>query len=488
MRVSREEAHLFGNPVPERLVRKGERMVRRYSRKYGYIEDAVYPLSAVPNPVIGELIGVQNVVLGGEGAPLEPAHGVLIGTIRMGYGHYRMSMAIASAAHSMGLTPYWFDLLSFEGTPGARIIRDMDYWYSFGSRLSQRSRLFNRFVWDPLMGKAYKRAEKNYPVQQLCRLFSTIHKGVPGDMPVVASHPFNALGALYGGLRHVVNIVPDNCPLGFHLAPGALHTVQGPAGYVGFRTLKDMGPKHGITHGIPADQIRLTGHYIDHELAANIERDCRARMDRVEKGLPRRFLLSVGGAGAQQPLFVDIVKHCLPLVRDGAMALFINAGDHRAVWQGLLANVPGLGDVAQMHTDWAETVAFARQAVDGPVTGIHAFLHDETFAAVYATNLLMRASDVLMTKPSELAYYPIPKLFLQRVGGHEAWGAIRGAELGDGTVECTSTPLALQTIDQLARENDLIPMFCEHIMKLNAAGVYNGAYRVVELARERAEA
>ena len=50
----------------------------------------------------------------------------------------------------------------------------------------------------------------------------------------------------------------------------------------------------------------------------------------------------------------------------------------------------------------------------------------------------MRCSDVLITKPSELAFYPIPKLMIKRVGGHEAWGAIRAAEIGDGTYECST--------------------------------------------------
>ena len=36
-------------------------------------------------------------------------------------------------------------------------------------------------------------------------------------------------------------------------------------------------------------------------------------------------------------------------------------------------------------------------------------------------------ADVLVTKPSELAFYPVPKLFIKRVGGHEQWGAVHSA-------------------------------------------------------------
>jgi hypothetical protein len=53
----------------------------------------------------------------------------------------------------------------------------------------------------------------------------------------------------------------------------------------------------------------------------------------------------------------------------------------------------------------------------------------------------MRVMDVMITKPSELAFYPVPKIMYERVGGHEMWGAIRNAELGDGTVEVRTIPI-----------------------------------------------
>ena len=114
--------------------------------------------------------------------------------------------------------------------------------------------------------------------------------------------------------------------------------------------------------------------------------------------------------------------------------------------------------------------------------GLHVFLHDNTFHAVYATNYLMRVVDVMITKPSELAFYPIPKIFNERVGGHEMWGAIRGAELGDGTVEARSIPQTLQAIDVMTKEDDLLQLFCEQIMKNKGIGIYDGAYKCVELA------
>ncbi|MBR1441385.1 MAG: hypothetical protein IJ589_09185, partial [Lachnospiraceae bacterium] len=98
------------------------------------------------------------------------------------------------------------------------------------------------------------------------------------------------------------------------------------------------------------------------------------------------------------------------------------------------------------------------------------------------TNLLMRSADVMATKPSELAFYPIPKLFIRRVGKHEMWGAIHSAEMGDGTLECRDVPHTLQMVKLfMESENELIGM-CESIMENKKAGLYDGAYKVVEAA------
>ena len=104
---------------------------------------------------------------------------------------------------------------------------------------------------------------------------------------------------------------------------------------------------------------------------------------------------------------------------------------------------------------------------------------------MYATNYLMRVVDVMITKPSELAFYPVPKIFNERVGGHEMWGAIRGAELGDGTVEARSIPQTLQAIDVISQDRDLMDLYCDCIVKNKSIGIYDGAYRCVELATGR---
>jgi hypothetical protein len=241
--------------------------------------------------------------------------------------------------------------------------------------------------------------------------------------------------------------------------------------------------KHRILKPMPEDSVVYTGHYIDHELVSNIEYDCAKRIERAQKGKAVRWLMSVGGAGAQKEIFVSMIRRMLPYIKKAKAALFINVGDHKNVWEQLKTEMPHMMPYVTEHfNDFTETSEFAGQAIDGEVFGIHAFCHEDIFAAVYSTNLLMHCSDVLITKPSELAFYPIPKLMIKRVGGHEAWGAVRAAEVGDGTYEC-STPAETCGMMKLIQHNgDIIEKMCENIITAKKAGIYDGAYKVVELA------
>ena len=72
---------------------------------------------------------------------------------------------------------------------------------------------------------------------------------------------------------------------------------------------------------MPEGDIVYTGHYVDHELVTNLEADTALRMDRVRNGKAKRYLLTVGGAGAQQELFASIIRALLPEIREGKAAM-----------------------------------------------------------------------------------------------------------------------------------------------------------------------
>jgi hypothetical protein len=71
---------------------------------------------------------------------------------------------------------------------------------------------------------------------------------------------------------------------------------------------------------------------------------------------------------------------------------------------------------------------------------------------------------------------------IKRVGGHEAWGAIRAAEIGDGTIECDTLPRIQTMMRLLLNEPQLLTSMNDAILKAQSIGVYDGAYRVIELA------
>lgn len=399
----------------------------------------------------------------------------------MGFGHYRIAIAIASAARSMGYNPYLFDLHSFSETTGGKIIAKQNKLYSMGSRWSQKYPLFNKFFWEPLNSEGFRKLSYNAADQKTAELMTTPCHLLPIDIPYVATHVWPSQAAVHAGMTHVVNAIPDNWPMALHLSEGAIHTVQTPSSWFGYKTLNGMAGDSILTP-MPSESVKYTGHYIDHELVWNLTFDTEKRLARVQSGSPLRVLLTVGGAGAQRDFVASILRFLVPLVREGKAVVFVNVGDHQSVLDGLYDDIPELREAHIHCDDWEKTKAFAEDALTGTVNGMHVFYNSGIFAAVYASNLLMRASDILITKPSELAFYPIPKLHIKRVGGHEAWGAIRSAEVGDGTIECPTPEKALQMLSLLMNDTEALTLMNESILSAHKSGVYSGAYRAVALA------
>jgi hypothetical protein len=478
---------IFGNKIDKSTIRKAVKQQKKFLKKFGNDRNTKYHLAAVDNPVLTPIMGVKILVLSDNPLETLPKKSIIIGNIRMGFGHYRISMAMASAAHKLGYTPLWLDLNSFPTTTCTKIISYQNNLYSMGSRLSQKYKLFNSLVWEPLNSEGFKKITYNAGDQKTTELMVPLFTDLPKDTPYIATHVWPSQAAVHAGMTHVVNAVPDNWPMALHLSEGALHTVQTPSSYVGYRTLSGFDEKKTLNPMGDKD-IVYTGHYIDDELVANIESDCAKRFDRLQNKKPIRFLLTIGGAGAQGDYFAGLISTLLPYIKENKAVLYLNIGDYRNVWDFFTKKISGIESIATTHFDnWEETKLFAEAALAGngsanTASGIHVFCHKDIFAAVYATNMLMRACDVLMTKPSELAFYPVPKLMIQHVGGHEKWGAVRAADIGDGTPECFELSYAEQMIQQFIEHPELVEHMCSAIISAKKAGIYNGAYHAVELA------
>ncbi|GAK58768.1 hypothetical protein U27_05743 [Candidatus Vecturithrix granuli] len=490
---------LYGNALSESHSQKAIKWQNMFIKKFNYDPNERYTLSLEENPYLGPIFGLKNIVRSDKGEPISKENTVICSTIRMGFGHYRIAMAGASCAKAMGFTPYWLDLLAIPGIT-TDIINYCNTWYSKFSRISQRSKFFNKYVWESvttgeptlpglsfllnnwIVGWPWRFLKTNVKDCKMSELFRNLHQALPSDMPVLTAHMWNCMGAVAGGMTNVVDMMFDNWPMAFQLTEGAKHGVQSPSGYYGFRAMRGFDEHGKIMKPTPPDAIYYVGHHVDHELVENIEGDCEARLRRMHNHEPRRFMLTMGGAGAQRELFKAMIEHCIPLIKQDKVTLFVNLGDHKDNWTWLETELAGYKEMLHTHFTWEDTQAFADQIRVQAANGLHVFLHDNIFHAVYATNYLMRVVDVMITKPSELAFYPVPKIFNERVGGHEMWGAIRGAELGDGTVEVRTIPQTLQAIDLLTDASDLLAMYCDCIVKNKRIGVYDGAYKCVELA------
>jgi len=300
---------IFNNPIDTKDYHKAEKTKQKYLKKFTDDSNVLYPLYVEENKVLHPMLGIQNIVTQETNHKIESNKGIIIGNIRMGFGHYRISIAIASAAYSMGITPYWFDLHAYQETSGGKIIKHLNNLYSMGSRWSQKYPLFNKYYWEPLNSEGFRQLSYNSVDQKVSELMTPIFKQIPQDMPFVATHVWPAQAAIHAGMSRVINVIPDNWPMALHLAEGSIHTVQTPSSYLGYRSLRGMA-KDKPLNPIPSDQLFDVGHYIDHELLVNLESDCQKRLDRIQNNQSKRVLLTVGGAGAQKEIFAEIIRSC----------------------------------------------------------------------------------------------------------------------------------------------------------------------------------
>ena len=467
---------IFGNEIDKKTIKKANKSKLGFIKKFGDDSNKDYKIGFKDIDTL-DFINASNIIFTEENQKFED-NALIVGNIRMGFGHYRISIAMASAAKALGYKPYWLDLASFDAT-GSKMIRKQNDMYSIASRISQKSRLFNKLVWEPLNSEGFKKITYNAKDQKNSELLVPIFNNIPKDIPYIATHVWPSQGAIHAGMKNVVNAIPDNWPMGLHLSEGALHTVQTPFAYLGYKMLNGFAKKP--LKGIPDSELKMVGCFVDHELLVDLENDNLRRKERLAKGEPMRILMTVGGAGAGFDMYLAMVKHLIPYVNEGKVALFINFGDHVDVYEKLCQKIGEIKTV-NFFNEYAKLKEFAKDAKTNVVKGIYAIYNKNIFEAVYSTNLLMPVSDLLVTKPSELAYYPIPKVFMKHIGGHEVYGAINGREKGDSTFECPTKKSINEMFDRLLSDKEIIYHMCDEINKLKSEGAYDGAYECVRLA------
>lgn len=302
---------------------------------------------------------------------------------------------------------------------------------------------------------------------------------LPKDTPIITTHQLCALTAAAAGFTNVVNLVVDNHPQWFLTVPKTLNLMQGPVNYESF-----------LRMGVRPEECKWAGHWCPYDLVTNIPTDCQRRIDRRNSipFKPIRILIPVGGAGAQRKFIIAFVQALAVHVKAGKVQLFLNAGDHAHMKTAFLQTL----DECNLEFDLVSTTAgvkeFQKKLLDPtaePTKYVTLFAFDEYFPAVATTDILCRVTDVLSCKPSELAFYCVPKLHIRRVGDHEADSAKRSSELGDGTVEAREVDDAMAYVKMFFESPDLLKSMNNAIIKNNSIGIYNGCQRAVEYAIER---
>ena len=475
--MSDKTSVIFQNPIDKKTIKSAEKSKAKFIKEFGDDLSVDRKLAFSPIDTL-DFIGAENVVFTDGETEKFSDNALIVGNIRMGFGHYRISIAIASCAKALGYKPYWLDLASFDCT-GSKMIRKQNEMYSLASRISQRSRIFNKFVWEPLNSEGFKKITYNANDQKNSELLVPIFNNIDKDIPYVATHVWPSQAAVHAGMKNVVNAIPDNWPMGLHLSEGAIHAVQTPFAYLGYKTLNGFAKKP--LKEMPDDAIKLVGCYIDHELLKDLKEDNDLRRQRQADKKPLRILMTVGGAGAGFKQFAAMIKHLLPYVEQEKVSVVINFGDHKDVFDKLVKEIGDI-DCKKFFNDYAALKDYNEAIRHGKEEKIVAIFNDDIFKAVYSTNLLMPNCDLLVTKPSELAYYPIPKIFMRHIGGHEVYGAIYGREIGDAFGEFPDETGMNEMLDRIVSERSLVTNMCDRIDKLNGFGVYNGGYECVRLA------
>jgi len=400
---------------------------------------------------------------------------VIVGSVRMGYGHHRIAYSALTWALELGGKPFLLDILSPDCVEAA-VVRNMDKQYSKMSRIA--SNLGG--VFDAIWGRMMLQGDAN--ALRCCLALAQRIRGImaafPKDVPVISTHPIVGNMAVACGFTNVINLIFDNFPQYFVLVPGALNLVQSPS-Y--FDKLLDMGCQ--------AKNLRLAGHWVSSDLCLNAIADSKSRIERSERNMPRRFLIAVGGAGAQGAFLAGLLSGIADLLRNKRIRIYLNCGDHTHIADAVLAKLKSLDLEWDEVTTNEGTVALcereALQTLQEPPDwkAVTVFRFDSHFAAFRCTDLVIRVADVLVTKPSELAFFPVPKLHIRRVGAHEAHSAVRAQEIGDGSVECREVPHAVQKLNQLIEpQSALFRLMNESIIKAAEQKVYEGSRVACEFA------
>ncbi|MDF3821926.1 hypothetical protein P3G55_18625 [Leptospira sp. 96542] len=402
--------------------------------------------------------------------------GLIIGSIRMGYAHLRIAASLHSHSLKNNSVTYLYDLLNTQ-SPESKAIADIENLYRYFSNLGSELGGPLEWVWGQMMSQG------NLTSLELSCSLADLYKNtmadLPKDSPFISTYPLVGQIAVKNKFKHVVHLICDNFPQYYLLVPGALNLVQSPSAYTKF-----------LQMGVPKENLAVAGHWVPENIMTSAVTDSEDRVRRIDAKKIRRFLLPMDGIYTQKKYIIELIHLTKYKLLDKKISYWICTNDHNTILSDLekcliVEKIPYL-----VVSSWEALKHFIQNhplrsdelETSPPVVLFHFENHMET---IVATEKLIRIADVLITKPSELTFYPIPKIFMRRVGDHEASSVVRSLELGEGSIECREPEHAKELIQIFSKSEDLLLRMNESVIKNTLEGVYNGCKVAVEMALSR---
>jgi len=424
-------------------------------------------LQAGPSPYfpgVDLITGMEDERAQGGLKPYE----LFTGTIRMGYGHHRMAFSVYSQSVERGIATALHDLLAIESNE-ATCIERLDSLYSQFSRMATEIGGPVEWMWGKAMTGGGIGA-LHFSMLLAGRLIA-LYSGMDRSTPIVTTYPLNAHIAASLGFERIIHLVNDTLPQYFLLCPGALNLVQ-------TRHMRDGY----LEMGVEESDIEFAGHWVSEPVLSTLENATSERLGRLERKDRLRLLIPVGGAGAQK----KFLKGWIAGILDDADLLggyqpIINCGDHQDFFETvtkLLERRTVRYKVCRSLSDVQNLPAILEDY------DLILFYFESRYEAVYATDYAIVYSDILATKPSELAFYPIPRLFLRRVGDHEGFSADYGYKLGESTPERRTAQEALQDLKEWRKDPGALKAMNEAIASNHERKLYHGSSVALERALE----
>jgi hypothetical protein len=350
----------------------------------------------------------------------------------MGYGHQRAAYPFRDVAYEAIITANTGAMVD----PGER-----KRWMILQGLYEGVSRINKVPVIGPWLWRTYDRFQAispYYPFRDLSkptfgsmRLDKLMSRGfISGvvehtrkreDLPLLTTFFAVALAADYQGRKDVFCVVTDS-------DVNRIWAAKDPAkSRIHYLAPTPLNRQRLLAYGVPAERITCTGFPLPQENVATAAEDLRrrlavldargafrrgyGRMIDAELGpapavgaTPMSITYAVGGAGAQAELARDILQSLSGALREGRMRLNLVAGVRAEVEQYFRRVIGELGLEAEIGRSIQLLLANTK---------------DEYFAKF---NQLLRETDVLWTKPSELCFYPalgIPLIMSAPLGAHE---------------------------------------------------------------------